>query len=187
MRHRVFIAINLPEELKKKLLDFQNKWSDLPIRLVKRDNLHITLAFLGYISDEEIIDVCQAVKEVCSNFSPFTVSLDRIDYGIKESGIPRLIWIKGEASKELSLLKDGIDKSLTGLSSFPFDKKDLCPHITLGRIRKWEWKRIDPEEIPDISEDLSFTFEVESVEVMESRLKRGGAEYFILESCALEK
>ncbi|MBI4101693.1 MAG: RNA 2',3'-cyclic phosphodiesterase, partial [Candidatus Nealsonbacteria bacterium] len=51
MRHRIFLAINLPENVKKKLADFKSKWPDLPCRWTKAENLHITLVFLGSVSD----------------------------------------------------------------------------------------------------------------------------------------
>ncbi|HEB01428.1 MAG TPA: WecB/TagA/CpsF family glycosyltransferase, partial [Candidatus Portnoybacteria bacterium] len=39
----IFVAINLPSEIKKKFLSFQQKWPDLPVRWTKEENLHITL------------------------------------------------------------------------------------------------------------------------------------------------
>ena len=75
MRRRIFIAINLPEEIKEKLASQQEKIEDLftpyrseasgsgPIRWTKKDNLHITLIFLGYISNEELLEICKITRE----------------------------------------------------------------------------------------------------------------------------
>jgi 2'-5' RNA ligase len=46
---------------------------------------------------------------------------------------------------------------------------------------------MEPEEKPKIDEDISLNFQVKSIEVMESQLKRGGAEYTILESFELKE
>jgi len=43
--HRIFIAINLPANLKKELSMAQNRWPELPARWTKPENLHITLLF----------------------------------------------------------------------------------------------------------------------------------------------
>jgi len=43
--HRIFIAINLPEKLKKELSLFQNRWPEIPARWTRPDNLHVTLVF----------------------------------------------------------------------------------------------------------------------------------------------
>ncbi len=75
-----------------------------------------------------------------------------------------MIWVVGEKIEELN----------------------FSPHITLGRIRTWEFRRIEPEERPEVNEEINLNFEVNSIEVMESTLKRGGAEYTILESCPLK-
>lgn len=186
-RHRIFIAINLPAGRKKELADFSRKWSELPVRWTKENGLHLTLAFLGYLNDEELVKICQTIKEIGSKHSPFSINFTEISYGPEERGIPRLIWLKGEKSEELSSLKKDLDKFLSEVIGFIPENRDFIPHITLARIRKWEWQRIEPEERPGIPRSFSSDFEVQSIEVMESELKRGGAEYTVLESIKLEK
>ena len=165
MPHRLFIAINLPEEIKKKLSSFQEKWPDLPIKWTKKDNLHITLEFLGYLTDDELLKVCQNTKELASKHNPFTVTLNKICYGPPKKIPPRMVWVVGKRVKEFNLL----------------------PHITLGRIRAWEFRQIEPEERPEVNEEINLNFEVNSIEIMESQLKKGGPEYAVLESAPLSQ
>lgn len=186
-KRRVFIAINLSEKVRKKLVEFQEKWSQLPIRWVKERNLHLTLAFLGYLSDEEIVEICQTVKEIGSKHSPFMINLIKTNYWPKDKEIPRLIWIEGEKSEELDFLKEDLEGILKDSIGFSSENRGFLPHITLGRIKKWDWQKIEPEERPDISEDIPLSFEVKSIEVMESQLKKTGAEYMILELVTLQK
>ena len=80
-KRRVFIAINLPENIKKKLAGYREKWPEMPVRWTRQDNIHITLVFLGYIADEELINICESVKEVVSKNSSFSVNLFKICYG----------------------------------------------------------------------------------------------------------
>lgn len=188
MRHRVFIAINLPETVKKELSSFQFKWPELPCRWVKKDNLHITLAFLGYLTDEELVEVCKITKETASKHSPFFVNLRKIIYGPPKT-TARLVWVEGEKSEELAKLRNDLEAELVGLSSELESERGrgYLPHLTLGRLRQWEFRKIEPEERPEINEDINLSFEVSSIDVMESRLKRGGPEYDILESVPLSK
>ncbi len=179
MRHRIFIAINLPENIKKKLADYQKRWPEMPIRWTKPGNIHITLAFLGYINDEELLETCKTVKEMALRHSVFSVNLNKICYGPPQKMPPRMIWAVGEKSEDFTSLRDDLDKSLS-------ENREFSPHITLGRIRKWEWQRIEPEERPEVQEDISLSFSVNSIEVMESQLKKGGPEYTILESVPLK-
>jgi len=187
MRHRIFIAINLPEDIRKELIFYQSRWPELPIKWTKKENLHITLVFLGYLSNEELLEVYKAAKEAALESKPFSVNLNRICYGPPRKIPPRMIWVEGEKSKEFTLLKNNLEKFLIGSDKIRFssENRSFSPHITLGRIKVWEWRKIEPEERPEIEEEIALDFEVSSVEVMESKLKRGGAEYVILENVNL--
>ena len=187
MQHRIFIAINLPEDIKKKLADCQGKWPELPIRWTKKENLHITLVFLGYLNDEELLEVCKITKEVASRNQSFSVNLNKICYGPPKKMPPRMVWVEGEKSEEFTSLREDLEKSLMTSEEVHFssEKRAFSPHITLGRIKVWEFRQIAPEERPKVSEEISLNFEVNSIEVMESQLKRGGSEYSVLESYPL--
>src|SRR3989344_27323 len=176
MRRRIFIAINLPEKIKNQMADFQLKWPELPCRWVKRENLHLTLAFLGYLTDEEIINVCKTAKETTLKYSPFVIKMDKIIYGPPKKPA-RMVWLEGEKSENLTKLQDDLAGAL-GIK----EERDYSPHLTLGRLKQWEFQRLEPEERPEINEDISLGFEVSSIEIMESQLKRNGPIYTILES-----
>ena len=165
MRHRIFIAINLPQDIKRELSLYQGKWPELPCRWTKKDNLHITLEFLGQVSDEELLKVFQDTEEMASKREFFSITLNKICYGPPKKMPPRMIWATGEK----------------------LEKLDLLPHITLARIKEWEFRKIEPEERPEVAEEINLTFEVDSIEVMESVLKRGGPVYNILKTCPLKK
>ena len=179
-RHRVFIAINLPEDVKKKLVEYQKKWPELPVRWTKPDNLHITLEFLGYVRDENLINVFETTEKMAKKHKAFDVKLSKICYGPQNKKPPRMVWAVGERSEEFTSLKNDLDKALS-IS----ENREFSPHITLGRIRQWDWRRVEPEERPEIDEDVNLNFSVDSIEIMESQLKRGGAEYTILETVPL--
>ncbi len=188
MKHRIFIAINFPENIKNKLSSYQEKWPELPIRWTKRENLHITLIFLGYLSNEELLEVCKATKEVTSQNSSFSINLKKILYGPPKKMPPRMIWAEGEKSIELGKLQKDLENSLLTSSTKGIESKarPYAPHITLGRIRTWEFRQIEPVERPEVNEEIDLSFEVNSIEVMESELKRGGPKYAILELCPLK-
>jgi len=164
MQRRVFIAINLPERIKNKLAEYQLKWPELPCRWTKKENLHITLEFLGYLTDEELMEVCQKTDKMASEKEAFSVRLNKVCYGPADKKPVKMVWVMGEKIKELG----------------------INPHITLGRIKTWQFRQIESEERPEINEDIDLSFEVNSIEIMESNLKRGGPEYTILQSCLLK-
>ncbi len=188
MLHRIFIAINLPEEIKSKLISFQEKWPELPCRWTKKENLHITLIFLGYISNEQLLEILKITKEVAIKHQSFLINLKRVCYGPPKKMPPRMVWVEGEKSIQLGNLQRNLESSLFSLiKKTENENRPYKPHITLGRIRQWQFRQIDPEERPVIEEEISLSFEVNSIEIMESKLKKGGPEYFVLESFVLEK
>lgn len=173
-RHRVFIAINLPENIKRSLAPFQKRWPEIPVRWTRPENLHITLEFLGYVKDEELVEILKNTQEIALRHSVFDINLNKICYGPPNKP-PRMIWAVGEESKELSSLKKDLG-----------DDQKFVPHITLGRLRKWEWQRLDSEDRPEINENIDLQFTVNSIELMESVLRRGGPEYKELSSFNLK-
>ena len=189
MRHRIFIAINLPGDIKKRLSDYRFKWPELPCHWTKRENLHITLIFLGYLNDEELLDIIKTIQEVVSQNSSFSINLNKIIYGPPKKP-PRMVWIEGEKSQELADLQNDLENALasskTSMNENSSEIRPYSPHITLGRIKTWEFRKIEPDERPEISEEISLIFPVESIEIMESQLKKTGPEYNILESCPLK-
>jgi len=200
MKHRLFIAINLPEDIKKELGKYQNKWSELPVRWVKGYNLHITLVFIGYSDDQGVLEICNLTKEIAQRHKPFSIKLNRVCYGPKskfrERGTgagqappkpPRMIWVTGESVNEFVSLKNDLEKEMIESENIRFSPENRKPtiHITLGRIRQWDFRRIEPEERPEVDEEIGLTFSIETIELMESQLKKTGAEYAVLESFQL--
>lgn len=183
-RHRIFIAVNLPKEIKNNLADYQQKYPELPSRWIKPENLHITLIFIGYTDERGLEEIKQVLRQISAKHNPFSISLTKISYGPPGIMPPRMIWAVAEKSEEFASLCDNLGKALASLPKISFKPEDreIIPHITLARIKEWEWRRIEPEERPEIDEYINFEVPVKSIELMESKLKKGGAEYIILET-----
>jgi RNA 2',3'-cyclic 3'-phosphodiesterase len=185
-RYRIFVAINLPNDIKRQLFNYSEKWPELPAKWTAKDNLHITLEFLGHMTDEEVGEICMSVKNVAERHNSFSLSLSQILYGPPKKIPPKMIWAEGEKSENLFLLRQDLEDSLIEKISFVPENRTFAPHITLARINAWAWKGIEPEERPEIKEFLDLIFTVESIEVMESEMKKGGPVYTIIESYNLK-
>ncbi|OGZ79365.1 MAG: 2'-5' RNA ligase [Candidatus Staskawiczbacteria bacterium RIFOXYD2_FULL_37_9] len=186
-RHRIFIAINLPEEIKKELARFYDKWPELPAKWASKDNLHLTLEFLGNLNDVEIGEACQIAGEVAKRHKPFSVNLNKILYGPIKKMPPKFVWAIGESSEALANLKSDLQECLLEKIAFrPEQSRGFTPHITLARILEWEFRKFDLDERPEINENIDLIFSVDAIEVMESEKKRGGHVYTVIESCPLE-
>jgi 2'-5' RNA ligase len=200
---RIFVAINLSEDIKNKLQEYQREWADLPVRFTKKNSLHLTLLFIGYVDDERMLDACQKIHEIAKKHKPFEINFNKIclapparNASRSDAGgpnrPPRLIWLEGERNEQLADLKRDIEKTIgaqngdeCAFTEIERELKIFLPHITLARIRQMEWRKLTPK--PEIDKSVSINVSVNSIEVMESDLKRSGAEYAILESAVLSQ
>lgn len=164
-KHRIFIAINLPEKVKDMLADYQKKfeWEGTEwAKWTKKENLHITLEFIGNVFDKDLPAVFQKAQDFASKTPAFTVKLDKINY-FPDNNLPKYIFVTGKN----------------------YENSSRSLHVTLARIKEWQWRKINPDERPNVEEDIDLSFEVKSIEVMESVLKRSGSKYRILRSYLL--
>lgn len=187
MPRRIFIAINISERIKEELDSLKKQWPALPCKWVKREGLHLTLAFLGYLNDKQLETLLEQTKEIGKLHQSFSIFFTQVCYGPDRKLPPRLIWIKGESSEPLAKLKEDIDKIIKEKLNIYPEEREFSPHITLGRIRAWDWRRFEPEERPLVNMGVNFEIPVKSFEIMESHLKRDGAEYTVLDAVLLDK
>ena len=180
MKKKIFIAINLPERIKNKLEKYQEEISSsfndfCPIKWTRKENLHITLFFIGFVEFDELMDVFNRVEQAVENIDPFNVDLENISYAPKADN-PKMVWANGKESSEMIEINDQLEKALDFTTVNKFK-----PHITLGRIIQWQFKRMELDERPDIFKEFDIFFPVESIEIMES--VKGG--YITLKSINL--
>lgn len=191
---RLFIAINLPEEIKREIARIitQINANEISIRWLPPENWHLTISFLGYQLDEAISPIIESLKETVKNFSAPLMEFEKIIYGPPNKS-PRMIWLAGtkETSKILSEIKNKLeDELIKNRVQFKKDNRGFNCHLTLARFLETrintDLKQIDTDIIR-INQYLNqhksaFAFYAKSFDLMESHLKRTGAEYEILAS-----
>ncbi len=167
-KHRVFVAINLPPEVRRALGKYMEKWKDLPAKWADLENLHITVSFLGDLTDVELAEACTIAKEVISQYKAFSLKLDKISYGPESVPIPKFVWVKGEKIADMVALKDELEVRLAERIPFTPDNRGFLPHITLARISSMAFRSLELEERPEINEAVDLEFEVETIEIMQA-------------------
>lgn len=178
-KKKIFVEIEIPPQIRKKLIQKTPQWSNLPVKWMKEDNLHVTLAFLGYVDESVLPEICAKVAEAAAKHESFDLEFEKITLG-PDPNDPQMFWLEGNVSEELRLLNEDIEKAL---NIFRSTRKEFRPHITLGRIRALKWKALAQK--PLVEDKTRLVFAVENVLVMESSADKGGALYNVLESCPL--
>jgi len=75
---RCFIAVELPEEIKKGLKDLQTKLKSggqFPAKWVDPYSIHLTLKFLGNVSQDRLDEITAAMEEASQGVSPFNLEV----------------------------------------------------------------------------------------------------------------
>jgi 2'-5' RNA ligase len=174
---RTFIAVELPENIKKKIEEVQAplKRTNTFVSWVKPGNIHVTLKFLGEVPEERIEEIFGATEKALEEAGRFTMSLKGMG-GFPNLKRPRVIWIgTGSGGEELSFLAKRIEEE-TEKIGFPKEKRSFSPHFTIGRVKS-------PKNIEQLAARVeSSDFQTEEVEVaevvvMKSQLTPAGAIY----------
>ena len=169
---RLFIAIELSEEMKKSLLDIQEQFRRLGVHgnYTRPENLHLTLAFIGEYSEQD--KVLEAMSSLC--FRPVELRLR----GLGSFG--ELWWAGLEENGELSRLVTQLRRALAR-RGIPYDRKKFLPHITL--VRKPEFRRLPDFASIEISDT---SMKAERVSLMLSTRGKCGMIYTELGALPLQ-
>jgi 2'-5' RNA ligase len=133
---RLFIAIEIPEDIKEYLTSIQEKiyMNSNKIRFVKKEQIHLTLKFLGEVQPNIAEEIKGSLKKI--TFNPFSVVLDNLDIFPNDSYI-RVIWVGLKPEQPILELQKSIDGSLKKLFK---KEKNFKAHVTLARVKYIENK-----------------------------------------------
>ena len=163
---RIFIAANLPPEVKEEIYEkFSGKIPNTGCKVVVRENLHITMLFLGYWHGEKIPEVREKLNSL--DFEKFRVGIGGIGHF---KG--KVVWLGVlEGAEKLGELSG----KLNGL--FGIEDGRFHAHITLARNRSMSREEMDAllEVLGEV--DFSAEIEVKGIDLMESVLTPKGAQY----------
>jgi RNA 2',3'-cyclic 3'-phosphodiesterase len=137
---RLFIAVELDEAAKNAIAREQKRIapamreSRSTLKWVKRDQMHLTLVFLGEVAEERASIVVEAVERPLAQ-RPFELAFGGLGT-FPSQGAPRVLWlaILDGAKALVELQREMADRAAgcgIALESRPFS-----PHLTLGRWRE---------------------------------------------------
>ena len=102
---------------------------------VERENLHLTVLFLGEVNAREIPDVCRVVSAATSKFAPFPMTLAGAG-AFPTPRHPRILIVHvTEGAPQLIDLHHAIEIGLLDLGSYRREDRPFKPHLTIGRVR----------------------------------------------------
>ncbi|MCD6371858.1 MAG: RNA 2',3'-cyclic phosphodiesterase [Candidatus Aenigmarchaeota archaeon] len=181
---RVFLAIDIPNELKKSISEFQNSIKkDFDAKWVEEANFHFNLKFFGNLTEDEILKIKSKTEEVVKDFKPFYIEI----YGMgvfPNFSFPRVVWLGCKNNIELQHLSESLDDSFSSVG-IKKEERRFVPHLTLGRLRSGKNKQL-LKKIVEKNSNVSFgKFLVKEIILFESKLSPKGPVYKKLYQFAL--
>jgi len=126
---RLFIAVDLPSSVRGELIDVLSSFEGFNLKLVSPELIHITLKFLGEVSDDMVSDIASSLDGI--ECMPFNANIKGVGV-FPNLRSPRVVWLGAEGN--FKQLYDDVEKSLSGLD-LEKDKREFTAHATLGRIK----------------------------------------------------
>ncbi len=170
---RVFIGLRLPDAV----LDVLEDWGERELtggRRVGRDDLHVTLAFLGSRPAHELAGILDVLRTVGGRHAPFPLE-PRL---WRETRTVGMLVLSDPTTAGAELAAD-LQRSLEELGVFRAERRPWLPHVTVQRHRAPTGLRPTPPPMG--------TFVPSDAAAYLSHLHPSGARYEIVETVALRR
>jgi 2'-5' RNA ligase len=186
MSRRLFVSVDLPDDLAADVAAVQELIADASgLTLTDPEQAHVTLKFLGDVSEDRVSAVEDAVAAAVGDagVAPFDARFEGLGVFPSLEYIS-VVWLGvTEGTDALAALHEAIEERTVDLGFDPEDH-EFTPHITLARMDhaggKEQVQRAVRERDPVVGETT-----VEDVRLTESELTADGPVYSTVERFSL--
>jgi 2'-5' RNA ligase len=174
---RIFLALSFSVAATRKIAEEVDRRkaavgeAGFRVAWVPAANLHLTLKFLGSISEELVEGVAGACRRVAARHQPFEAKA--VGLGAFPSlQRPNILWVGVEAQPALSALQREVEGAMVELG-FEKEERAYHPHVTVGRVKEHrghlaeQWTSDAPIASSALTEIVAY----------ESKTRSAGAEY----------
>jgi 2'-5' RNA ligase len=188
--HRLFIALPLPAHVKDAIGRAQEELqATLPAaraRWTRREQLHVTLKFLGNVDSQLVDDLTGTVAHACSRFGPLQLSTRGLGM-FPNPRRPRVIWVRvAERDERLGALHRIVE---TASAAFTSEKPApaFTGHATLGRCTFLNRK--ETVALATLAAEMEHRpfgeWQADAVEIVRSELGPGRSRHTVLAALSL--
>jgi 2'-5' RNA ligase len=183
---RLFVAIEFPKDVSAKAIERISALAQVlkdpygALRWVGREQLHVTLKFLGETREDKVSSLKSAIQDAASKHHPFSLELGGVGGFGGQDGY-RVIWLGiGEGSEKAGKLTDSIEAACE-LLGVPRENRRFHPHVTLARCKTGSC-RVDMKSLkPELTQTPVAVFPVDHIALIQSTLTPSGSKYDVLE------
>ncbi len=185
---RTFIAVELPESVRERLGQLQErlKGTEDRIRWVNPSLIHLTMKFLGEVKEKNLEKVIQIARNAAGRFSVLKVKIGKMG-AFPSFSSPRVIWVGIEEGKDkLETLAAELEEKL-GQEGFSRSSRKWTSHLTLARVKVLKAReRLKALLLQYCKEVEGIEVKVKSLSVIKSELTPRGSIYTVLKRIPLQ-
>lgn len=161
---RLFFGIPLSAPLRTRLSKEMSRWEELPLLPVRKEHLHVTVLFLGFVADEDVAEASDIAREICAEHEPFDLFFDGIVAAPDEEQ-PKMVWLSGGESDALRDLRNDFVGAFSERAS---DSLRFRPHVMLAKLKRNAFAKLPEKERQRIFRSVALSEPVSSVTLFES-------------------
>ncbi|MGI0141239.1 MAG: RNA 2',3'-cyclic phosphodiesterase [Candidatus Micrarchaeales archaeon] len=170
---RTFIALDIPESVREEIAAVSREFSGDGVTLVNKEAMHLSIHFLGDLTDQGIQKVKDSIQEVESK--SFDVQVKGLDFF--SPSFLKVIFGKVEGGgEECSRIYEQLANSMVA-REFELEPGQYTPHITVARVKRVRDPRSIVALVRSHSETDFGTFTVNSIKLKSSELTPEGPVY----------
>ena len=183
---RLFVALEIGSKAQRRIADEQDQLAATmrgALRWTKHDQLHITLVFIGQVSEERAAAIVEAMRDPLPH-PPFRFSLGGLG-AFPPRGAPRALWIGVPSGAEQVVRVQALVAQRLETLGVERERRPFSPHLTLAR-----WKDSRPSDRPHTTTTTPATIasvDAHAVTLFQSRVTSAGSMYTALVECPLQE
>jgi len=188
---RIFLSLPLPTDVVKELQQLQRELSaglgEGSVTWTRRDQMHLTLRFLGDVSPARVQEIERAVTAVCADVAPFSLRARQVGF-FPNPRRPKIIWAGvDDAGNRLAPLHAAVSEAIRSIAPLSDEESDFRGHLTIGRIRRIDRKGIKAlaEAAERASSHCFGDWAANTIQIVRSELGPGGSRYTCVASIGL--
>ncbi len=171
---RLFVALNIPDEIRKKIINVRDEVVRVPanFRWEPENKIHLTLKFIGDVEDNLVSQISDDLNFI-NRAKQIKCSLTKFGCFYRDN-FPKILWLGMTADENLEKLVEEVNQKLTKFN-IAADRRKFTPHLTLKRFKGKEDNKIIDKftqfNFPKIE------FETDTVTLFKSELIKSGSVY----------
>ena len=187
MKKRLFVAIELPQDLRRAYLQHVSAVADRwpGARWTKEDNLHITVLFLGGVEGTSVAGLVADLGRAAASIAPFVMAHEALLLAPPGRKPPTMIWAAFSGREAFASAVRVIGGTVQRRAPATATDNEPLPHVTLARFKDDAVRVTRGQDVRQLPQATGWSFSVDELLLVESHLTPSGPVYTVIKRFGL--